>query len=147
MKEPSLFPDSFFDGNNTVINNNAMQNTHSHKTSYLFNRLAQSPFRSKFRLSKKDVDYINEKGLDTIRRHAIDFISKRLAPAEITNDGRQTPMRGHLVFIAQHATACCCRGCLYKWHHIAPGRELTENEQHYVVDIIMEWIEKQLKRQ
>ena len=58
------------------------------------------------------------------------FIRKRLAPAVIPNDGKQTPMRGHPVFIAQHATGCCCRGCFEKWHRIPAGRELTDEEQH-----------------
>lgn len=51
-------------------------------------------------------------------------------------------MRGHPVFIAQHATATCCRGCLSKWHRIEVGRELSPAEQAYVVDILMEWIDK-----
>lgn len=110
----------------------------------LFERLAKSEFRMKFRLSGKDLDYISEKGLDTIRRHARDFIAKRLAPAVIPNDGRQTPMRGHPVFLAQHATGCCCRGCFAKWHHIPAGRVLTEAEQRYAVAVLMAWIEKQM---
>ena len=72
-------------------------------------RLARSAFRSRFHLTEKDKDYVRNKGLDTIEDHAREFIAKRLAPAEIANDGRQTPMRGHPVFIAQHATGCCCR--------------------------------------
>lgn len=75
----------------------------------LFERFGNSRFRSSFHLKQKDIDYINEKGLDTIRKHAEDFIAKREAPAYIPNDGKQTPMRGHPVFIAQHATATCCR--------------------------------------
>lgn len=75
----------------------------------LFERLGNSRFRSSFHLKQKDIDYINEKGLDTIRQHAKDFIAKREAPAYIANDGKQTPMKGHPVFIAQHATATCCR--------------------------------------
>ena len=110
----------------------------------LFTRLAKSDFRSRFHLTKKDKEYIAEKGLPTIRRHAEDFIAKRLAPAVIPNDGKQTPMRGHPVFLAQHATGCCCRGCFYKWHHIPAGRELTKEEQQYVVSVLMAWIEKQL---
>ncbi len=110
----------------------------------LFARLAKSDFRSRFHLTKKDKEYIAEKGLPTIRRHAEDFIAKRLAPAVIPNDGKQTPMRGHPVFLAQHATGCCCRGCFYKWHHIPAGRELTKEEQQYVVSVLMAWIEKQL---
>lgn len=110
----------------------------------LFARLAKSDFRSRFHLTKKDKEYIAEKGLPTIRRHAEDFIAKRLAPAVIPNDGKQTPMRGHPVFLAQHATGCCCRGCFYKWHHIPARRELTKEEQQYVVSVLMAWIEKQL---
>ena len=107
--------------------------------------LSKSNFRSRFKLSNKDLEYINKKGMDTIRLHAYDFIGKRLAPAVIPNDGKQTPMRGHPVFIAQHATATCCRKCLYKWHGIMPGAKLSESQTEYVVDLIMEWIDKQLK--
>ncbi len=110
----------------------------------LFDRLAKSPFRSRFHLSQKDRDYISQKGLATIRSHARDFVAKRLAPAVIPNDGKQTPMRGHPVFLAQHATGCCCRGCFYKWHHIPAGRELTQEEQDYAVGVLMAWIEKQI---
>lgn len=111
----------------------------------IFDRLAKSEFRSKFKLKQKEKDYILQKGIDTIRSHACDFISKRLAPAVIPNDGKQTPMKGHPVFIAQHATATCCRGCLSKWHRIEKGKELTPSQQEYVVNIIMEWIKRQLK--
>ena len=110
----------------------------------IFDRLAKSEFRSKFKLKQKEKDYIAQKGMDTIRQHARDFISKRLAPAVIPNDGKQTPMKGHPVFIAQHATATCCRGCLYKWHKIPKGVELTQSQQDYIIDIIMQWIERQL---
>ena len=49
-------------------------------------------------MKQKDIDYINEKGLDTIREHAREFIAKKRAPAVIPNDGKQTPMKGHPVF-------------------------------------------------
>lgn len=87
---------------------------------------------------------IQEKGMATIRSHAADFVAKRLAPAVIPNDGKQTPMRGHPVFLAQHATGCCCRGCFAKWHHIPAGRELTAEEQQYAVSVLMAWIQRQL---
>ena len=103
----------------------------------LFARLAQSDFRSRFRLGSEEVACIERRGMAVIRRHAEDFVRRRLAPAFIPNDGRQTPMRGHPVFIAQHATACCCRGCLAKWHAIPAGRELTAREQRYVVEVLM----------
>ena len=107
------------------------------------NNLQRSNFRSKFHLSKKDIDYINEKGLDKIREHAKDFIEKRLAPAYISNDGEQTPMRGHPVFIAQHACACCCRGCLNKWYKVKKDIELTEIQQEKIVNLLMAWIERE----
>ena len=107
--------------------------------------LLSSKFRSSFSLKEKDKDYIKKKGVRKIREHAYDFISKRLAPAVILNDGKQTPYRGHPVFIAQHATGTCCRSCLYKWHHIKPGYELTKEEVDYIVNVIMEWISRQYK--
>ena len=107
-------------------------------------RLEKSKFRAKFHLSEKDREYIAAKGIDTIRSHAADFVRARLAPAEILNDGKQTPMRGHPVFVAQHACACCCRGCLFKWYKIPQGIELTENQQERIVNLIMAWIEKEL---
>ena len=99
----------------------------------LFERLNNSKFRSSFHLKQKDIDYINKKGLETIRQHAKDFITKREAPAYIANDGKQTPMRGHPVFIAQHATATCCRECIRKWHKMQPGKELSQVQQDYGV--------------
>ena len=112
----------------------------------LFAALAKSAFRSRFHLKGKDLEYAKEKGCEVLRRHAADFVRKRLAaPASLMkNDGKQTPMRGHPVFIAQHACACCCRGCLHKWYHVPVGRELTENEQERIVKLLMAWIARQL---
>ena len=104
-------------------------------------KLQKSDFRRKFHLSQKDREYVISKGMDVIRSHAADFIAKRLAPADIPNDGRQTPMRGHPVFIAQHACACCCRGCLEKWYRVPKGRALTGDEQERIVRLLMRWIE------
>ena len=111
----------------------------------LFERLSQSKFRSGFHLKEKDKKYVLDKGGDKIREHAKDFVSQRLAPAVIPNDGKQTPMKGHPIFIAHHATACCCRGCLEKWHHFPRGKELTEEQQDYVVDVLMEWVGRQME--
>ncbi len=110
----------------------------------ILNKLAKSNFRSKFKLKDKDKLYIKQKGLNTIRSHACDFINKRIAPALIPNDGKQTPMKGHPVFIAQHATATCCRGCISKWHHFEKGAELNDKQREYIINLIMEWIKRQL---
>ena len=109
-----------------------------------FLKLAKSKFRSRFHLSDADRQYIAEKGMDTIRRHAEDFIRTRLAPARPPNDGKQTPMRGHPVFTAQHACACCCRGCLAKWWKVPQGAEIPQARQTRIVDFLMAWIEREL---
>ena len=111
----------------------------------LFEHLGQSKFRSRFHLKQSDKDYVRNKGLDTIEEHARDFIAKREAPAFIPNDGKQTPMKGHPVFIAQHATATCCRECIRKWHKMKPGKELSQIQQDYLVDVIMTWIKKEME--
>ena len=111
----------------------------------ILNGLSKSNFRNKFHLKQKDKEYIKEKGIEKIREHAYDLINKRLAPKYIPNDGKQTPMRGHPVFIAQHATATCCRGCLYKWHKIPKGIELSQEQKNYIVNVIMAWIDREIK--
>lgn len=106
----------------------------------LFLALARSRFRSHFRLGPKERAYLVEKTLPTILEHGRQFIHERLAPAEPKNDGRQTPMRGHPIFIAQHATATCCRGCLEKWHRIPRGQPLTEEQIEYVLKVLARWL-------
>ncbi|MBE6113542.1 MAG: DUF4186 domain-containing protein [Erysipelotrichaceae bacterium] len=107
-------------------------------------KLKKSSFRSKFHLSQKDKEYIQAKGIDVIREHCADFVRDRLAPAYIENDGKQTPMRGHPVFVAQHACACCCRGCLEKWYHVKNGIELTPLQQEKITNLLMTWIEEEM---
>lgn len=107
--------------------------------------LQRSKFRSSFYLRKKEKAYIDKNGMEKIKEHAYDFIKNKLAPAYPDNDGAQTPMKNHPVFIAQHATGTCCRGCLEKWHKIPKGVELTDNQVNYVVALIMEWIRKNYK--
>lgn len=110
----------------------------------LFAALATSRFRSRFHLGAKGRAYLEAKGLDIILAHAADFVERRLAPAEPANDGRQTPMRGHPVFIAQHATATCCRSCLAKWHGIPTARPLGEVEQRHIIMAIERWLRREM---
>ena len=106
----------------------------------VFSALGRSAFRSRFRLGSKEATYLRQKGMETIRDHARDLICARLADADPTNDGRQTPMKNHPVFIAQHATATCCRGCLQKWHGILKGGPLTQEQIDYIVEVIARWL-------
>lgn len=112
----------------------------------LFIRLARSPFRQRFRLGRVEYEYARSKGEQALRQHAADFVTRRLAPARPANDGKQTPMRGHPVFIAQHATATCCRGCLSKWHNIAPFQPLNAEQQAYIVSVLLHWITLQMQQ-
>ena len=113
------------------------------KIKNILNRLSKSKFRSSFHLKDKDILYIEDKGIDKIRNHAYDFVTKRLADTSNVTDGKQTPIKGHPVFIAQHATGTCCRRCLEKWHYISKNKNMTDDDIKYVVDIIMSWIEKE----
>ena len=109
----------------------------------VFDALAKSAFRRRFALGVREGKYLREKGVDAVVRQAHELIGKRLAPQAPLNDGRQTPFRGHPVFIAQHATATCCRSCLAKWHGIAAGRALDDAERQHVVDAIARWLRAQ----
>ena len=109
----------------------------------LFDRLSLSAFRRRFRLLEPDRGYLHRMGLDAVLNHAAGFIEQRLAPAEPANDGKQTPFRHHPVFIAQHATATCCRGCLEQWHSIRKGRALTLEEKEYILVVLKTWLGKQ----
>lgn len=112
----------------------------------MLDKLSKSKFRSSFHLKENDIVYIKKVGLSKICNDCYDLINKRLAPSKIDNDGRQTPYHGHPVFVACHATATCCRGCLYKWHHISRDRELSHNEVNYIVYLIMSWIRRELNK-
>lgn len=105
-------------------------------------KLERSKFRAGFRLTKKEREYLSEKGTDVMRRHAEDFVRQKLAPAEPDNDGKQTPMHGHPVFKAMHGTACCCRGCLNKWYKVPLHQELSPAQQEKIVNLLMAWIER-----
>ncbi len=108
----------------------------------VFAALGRSRFRRSFALGAKERDYLSAKGMAAVLEHARAFIAARLAPAAPANDGRQTPFRGHPAFVAQHATATCCRSCLAKWHGIAAGRPLTADEQAHAVAAIARWLEQ-----
>ena len=109
----------------------------------LFAALGRSAFRSRFKLRGREMQYLRDKGLAVVLRHAGDFIARRLAPVHPPNDGKQTPFRNHPVFVAQHATATCCRSCLAKWHGIPRGRVLTPCKAEHVLGVIRRYSESQ----
>ncbi|MBB2203092.1 DUF4186 domain-containing protein [Gluconacetobacter tumulisoli] len=112
----------------------------------LWAQLGRSAFRARFHLDARDRAYLDAKGIARVMSHAADFIAGRLAPAHPARDGRQTPWRGHPVFVAQHATATCCRSCLEKWHRLPKGRALAPVEQAYVLTVIRSWLDREQDR-
>ena len=113
----------------------------------LLDSLSKSKFRGSFHLNKNMKGYVNLKGIEKIEADARDLIIKRIAPKCPNNDGKQTPMRQvHPVFIAQHATGCCCRGCLERIHGIKKGHDLSSAEVDYIVNVVMFWIQKEMMR-
>ena len=109
----------------------------------VFDRLARSAFRRRFRLGAAERGYLERKGLEAVMSHGETFIEERLAPADIPNDGKQTPMRNHPIFGAQHGTPTCCRGCLEKWHGIPKGHALTTEEKAYILSVLRRWLAAQ----
>lgn len=112
----------------------------------VFEALSRSDFRRRIKLRKDDWRQLKTKGLAVVMRHAAEFIEERLAPASPAKDGMQTPMKGHPVFTAQHATATCCRRCLASWHQIPAGHALTEGDKDYIAIVIRRWLESELER-
>lgn len=112
----------------------------------LWEKLARSAFRQRFHLNAQDMAYLREKGLPLVLEHGQDFIARRLAPASPPKDGRQTPWKGHPVFVAQHATGTCCRSCLAKWHALPSGRRLSTPEQDYILSVLAHWLARELER-
>ena len=104
--------------------------------------LSKSKFRNSFHLNQKMIDYIDRVGIKKIEEHTKDFVNQKLVSKPV-NDGHQTPMKGHPTFIAMHSCACCCRECMYKWHHIPKERKLSNSEFNYIVYLLMSWIKKE----
>ena len=110
----------------------------------LFESLNRSRFRNRFQLSRAEKNYLQQKGMRVVLAHARVLLEARIAPANPPNDGKQTPMRGHPVFVAQHATASCCRGCLAKWHGIERGSALNDSELKYLIRVLKRWLEVEM---
>src|SRR6202521_1707141 len=106
----------------------------------VFDALSHSNFRKRFRLGAREEAYLRERGMPDVIGHARELITRRLAPEQPPNDGKKTTFRGHPVFIAQHATATCCRSCLEKWHGMPRGRILTAQERGHVLAVVERWL-------
>ena len=110
----------------------------------LFESLKRSHFRNRFQLSLTEKNYLQQKTMGVVLAHARALLEARIAPANPPNDGKQTPMLGHPVFVAQHATASCCRGCLAKWHGIERGSALNDSQIKYLILVIERWLKAEM---
>lgn len=121
-----------------------VQNIDDKQWKTLKQKLARSKQITMPDMGEPEKEYVTSRGLDILRLHATDFVNKRIAPARPKNDGRQTPLKGHPVFIAQHATGTSDREKLEKFHGIKAGENLTDKEVAYIVSVILRWIEEQV---
>jgi len=110
-------------------------------------KLAEAGRLEQFTLGDPEKEYVESRGMEILKLHATDFVNKRLAPAQPKNDGRQTPTKGHPVFIAQHATGCNDRSSLEEFYGIGKGRELTQDEVEMIVDVILRWITEKMENE
>lgn len=107
-------------------------------------KLSRSAFRGRFKLNEEMRSLVEQNGLQVLRDFALNRVATCLAPANPPNDGHQTPLKGHPVFLAQHATATCCRTCLNHWWRVTVGVEMTIEQQIKIVNLQMAWIEMQM---
>lgn len=107
--------------------------------------LENHEIRHKFDLGDAEREYVRERGMKIIRLHTTDFVKKRLQPASPRNDGRQTPTKGHPVFLAQHATATSSRISMETIHGVPTGEPLTDRQVEWTVDVILQWLEEQME--
>ena len=121
-----------------------LQNINEKQWKTLKQKLSRSKQITSPAMGEPEKEYVLSRGIDILRLHATDFVNKRLAPADPKNDGRQTPLKGQRVFIAQHATGTSDRAKLEKFHGIKTGIELTEREVAYIVSVILRWIQEQV---
>jgi len=103
-------------------------------------RLSFNQSRQRYFLSLRFKQYVYDKGLEELRNEARFMVNKNIKNKP-ENDGNQTPIN-HPICIAMHATATCCRKCLFKWHRIPGYLELSEKQVEYLVSLIMGWIRK-----
>lgn len=111
-----------------------------YKMNTIFEALQNDAFRARFKLREREISQLQNKSMDVILLEGARFINKRLAPLNPVNDGAQTPMKGHPIFVAQHATGTCCRGCLMQWHNISADHALTPTERQYILQVLTHWL-------
>ncbi len=110
----------------------------------LLEKVAKCDYRAEIDLGAEDIEYINSRGFDMMIKHAQDFVERRLGPARPRNEGKQTPLKGHPLFLAQHATGSDSRRALSEYHGIAEGKELSRQQIDYVTDVVLRWLEERL---
>jgi hypothetical protein len=107
-------------------------------------KLQRSPFCESSKLTENDLNYIKDKCMPNIVRHTKELLYSQIYVPS-SNDGRQTPWKGHLVFTTQHATATCCRKCIHKWHGIRKSKIMDEHGLTFCSGLILGWIQTQIE--
>ncbi len=97
---------------------------------------------SRPRLDDKDVELIQEVGIDGIREQARRMVEKKLR-RQPENDGKQTPLGGNPVYKAMHACNAASRKDLNRSHRVPEGKELTDSQVESVVNLVTRWIARE----
>ena len=108
-------------------------------------QLSKSPVYNEIYLTQKERKYYLERNCEEMRKETEEIVRKSLEKKISPKKDKHTRQWGHPVYVAQRATGCCCRKCLYEWHNIPVNRRMTENEVRYVTDLLMEWMKRDMK--
>jgi hypothetical protein len=105
----------------------------------VFKRLKKSSICNKFTLKEHEWNYLANRGLDAVLLEGRSIIIHRFSEDDSNHNCKNSPLRHHPVLVALHATGCCCRSSLFKWHGVDKEMELREKDIFYILLIIKEW--------
>jgi hypothetical protein len=118
---------------------------------YLFESLRLEYVRNKFWTEPIDDDTIQrtiakggEKIHEKVHKRLLKSVS--LPSSQIFQDGRQTPLKGNIIYNAQYATATCCRKCIEEWHGINRQNQLSTEELRYLTSVIIEYLKQRIPK-
>ena len=107
----------------------------------LLRRLRASSKHRRVHLGPREYALAERKGIETLKAEARKIVLTRISELRGVSDGRQTPMRGHPVFLAQHATGICCRDCVLEWHGIPKRGVMSAKQLNHLHSVLAAWLE------
>jgi len=117
------------------------------QVAYVFNSLRLEMFRHHYwhiQLDQVAVDKARKKGGEKVSEELRKRLISSVGPANPPFDGRQTPLKGNVIYYAQHAIGACCRKCINEWHGIPMGDELTPAEIDYLAALAQLYLDHRI---